>query len=252
MSVNVWDSPIQEVRSEAALTLAATAQYVAVQPGFREVKLYVAAAWKFALGPKLVHVLYYDATDSSYTEYVNNVIDKVSTTHLPLDAMATTDYVYLGFSDPVLGWYETIDSTNKNAEDATRDVEYCSTALTDSASLAWTDVAADSDGTTASSHTATQSGAYTFTLPTVKRSFLGTWANKLFTKCYWYRWCPSATLSATIDVQEIIPIYKLVVGSYGWMENAIEYNVQLDLAHVGSLCVATIAATPTLNITWIK
>jgi len=248
MAQAVFGSPLQSVEGETK-SLSTTAGYIALKPGFHEVKLYCASAWRLALSPRLVHAVVYDGTN--YTEYVQNVIDRSSSTHLPLDGMTTSQKLYLGFSEPALGAYFDLHATNVNAVAATLDVEYCSTAVDLGASIAFTDVASDSDGTDSGGATLAQDGVYTWTLPTAwKRSSLGTSQAPLFSKCWWIRATPSTTLSATIDVEEIIPVYKNV--NYAYMEAGIEYNFSLNLAEVGGFVVTAAAATPTLNVSWIR
>jgi hypothetical protein len=246
MAYAVFDSPSLALEGENK-TLSTTAGYIAVNPGFHEVKLSCPESWRLALSPKLLHCLYYNGT--TYTEYTSSVTDRLSTTHLPLDAMANTHYVYLGTTDPILGVYVDVGS-NVNAEAATLDVEYCSTAIARGATIAFTDVAGDSDGTDSGGATLAQDGAYTWTLPAVKESVLGTFAAQIFSKCFWMRFKPSAALSATVDVNEIIPIYKNT--SYAYMEAGVEYQISLNTAKVGGLVVASAAGTPTLNVSWVK
>src|SRR5574343_2083971 len=195
MAVNIWDAPVQETYGDSVTLAAASAKtFRAVPPGYREVKLLCDTAWRLSLGPKLVHAIYYTAATGTYTDYVSSVTDGSSSTHMPLDKMLATDYVYLGTTAPVAGFYIDVGSS-VNAAAATLDVEYCSTAMGSGATIAFTDVASDADGTDSAGATLAQDGAYTFTVPAVKRSRLGTYASPLFSKCYWIRFKPSGTLS---------------------------------------------------------
>jgi len=293
------------------LTLSTTAQYLAFKPGFDEVKMYCATQWRRAICPKLVHCVYYDLSVTTYYSYLTQVTDGSSTTHLPLDAMATNDYLYLGTFEPVRGfWFDV--GTNVNAVTATLDFEYlkaisitayaasstktqCTSAshgmsdgeivtiigthayngtytvessaantfvidktfATDEATgtgKVFADVASDVDGTdatgTSTGATLGQDGAYTFTLPTVTRSTLGTALVPLYTECYWYRFAPSLALTSPTDINEIIPIYKNT--NYGYREGGGEYQDALNKAECGGFALLASAATPTLDITWVK
>ncbi|MDP2158761.1 MAG: hypothetical protein Q8K68_13755 [Nitrospirota bacterium] len=252
MAQAVHGSPIQEVEGETK-ALSTTAGYLALLPLFQEVKLYCATQWRLALSPRLAAVSYYNAAAGTFTHYTAQAIDRVSTTHVPLDAMAVADMLYLGFTEPALGAYFTIDGTNKNAEAATLDVEYCSTAQVLNGSqivtaIAFTDVAGDSDGTATTGATLNVSGVYTWTLPTaLKRSpLLGITTEQL----YWFRFKPSAILSATVDIIEIIPVYRNA--NYAYMEPGVEYQFALNLAKVGGFVVLATAGTPTLDVGWVK
>ncbi|MDD5219676.1 MAG: hypothetical protein PHV11_03820 [Candidatus Bipolaricaulis sp.] len=253
MATHIWDAGLSTMEGEtAALTPTTTPSYLAVKPGYKEARIYASAACQMLLSPKILHVLYYSASAGTYTDYVGSVTDRSSSTHLPLDAMGATDYLYLGTTEPVRGFYFDVNGTNKNALAATLDVEYCSTAITESATIAFTDVASDSDGTTSGGATLAVDGAYTFTLPSVQRSFLGTWNNKLFNKCYWIRFNPSTTLSATIDVEEIIPISGLALGAGAWKQASTEYVIALDYSKVGGFVFYAATGSPNVYVSWHK
>ena len=250
MSVYERESPIKEVQGyDQTINVAGTpSNYSAVVPGFSEYKFVCDTAWRLSLAPKLLHALYYTAASATFTEYTTQVTDGLSTTHMPLDGMLTTDYVYLGTSAPA--WFYFDIGTNVNATVTTLDVEYCSTAQTLSAEPVFTDVAADSDQTDAAGATLGVDGEYVFTKPAVVRSRLGTGAASKYSKCYWIRFKPSAPLSATVDINEIIPIYPDAT-NLAYMSAAVEYNVRLDLSNVGGW-YAQCSAEKHLYITPIK
>ncbi len=245
MSQAVYGAPLLAVEGETK-ALATTAGFVSIKPGFHEVKMYCASQWRLALSPKLVHCLYFNG--STYTDYVQHVTDRLSTTHLPLDGMTTSHYVYLGTTEPILGVYIDM-GTNVNDQAATLDVEYCSTAVALGATIAFTDVAGDSDGTDTTGTTLSKDGVYTWTLPGIVRSTLGTDTAPLYKKCYWMRFKPSATLAATLDIDEIIPVYKNV--NYAYMEPGLEYQFAINTARVGGFVVLATAGTPTLDVSWV-
>jgi len=248
MSLSTTSVPIKGIEGETK-SLTTTVGYVALKPGFNEVMAYADKAWRIALGPKLMHALLYDGTN--YTDYRESVTDRSSGTHLPLDGMTTSYKLYLGFSEPALGVYFDLHATNVNAINASLDVEYCSTAMAAGTALAWTDVAGDSDGTLSGSATLATDGVYTWTLPGTawKPSALGTWGAPIFSNCYWIRMTPSTTLSATIDVEEIIPVYQNA--NYGYMAINTVYQMRLDTSKVGSLVVLA-GENATLNLSWLK
>jgi len=243
----IWDKPLLAEEGEQA-SLTTVASYLAFKPGFDGVIMYSSAAWRRALSPALLHVLYYDATDGSYTSYKTQATDRISTTHVPLDAMATGDYLYLGFSAPALGVQIDIGD-NANSNDVELDVEYCSTAVAAGATLAFTNVEGDNDGTD-SSGTLAVDGVYVWTLPTAwVRSTLGTYATSLYSKCYWIRFCPTGALSATVDVNEIIPVYKNA--NYTYYEASTSYITQLDYTRNGGFVLLG-STSQTLDVTWLR
>jgi len=312
MATPIMGSPVKKVFGET-VSLTTTAQHLLFKPTYHEAMLYCASAWRLGIAPRLSRVKYYNA--STYTDYTSQAIDRVDTTHVPLDAMAATHYLYLGFTEPTRGWYINVDGTNKNAEAATLDVEYCydvskpgylkltgtiSGALTVGETVTgqttaatgtlvysgatyiivknisgqfnlgedvdgahqtcddvtaidpvavgtgyFTDVASDSDGTTSAGATLAQDGLYAFTLPSVVRGQITALDNE---PLYWYRFAPSAPLSATVDIVDIIPATDTV--SYGYMEAGIPYQIPLNVAQNGAFEFDH-TATGTLDVTWI-
>jgi|26BtaG_2_1085354.scaffolds.fasta_scaffold04518_2 hypothetical protein len=243
MAQAVFDSPTKKVYGETA-ALTTTASHVLFRPLYQEVSLYCGSDWRMGIAPKLARVKYYNA--STYTDYTAQASDRDDTTHVPLDAMGTTHYLYMGFTDKVRGFYFNIDGANKNDNTATLDMEYCS-AISSAGVGTFTDVASDSDGTTTGGDTLKQDGIYTFTLPAVVR---GSLAGIDTEPLYWYRFTPSATLSATVDLIDIIPACDTT--NYAYMESGAPYQIALNLAQSGALELKATAGTPTLNISWIS
>lgn len=305
MATSVFDSLLREIEGETK-ALSTTAGFIAVKPEFHEVTLHCSSPWRLALTPKLIHVLMYDGT--SYTDYTSEATDGSSSTHVPLDAMTTSETLYLGTSENTRGFWIDMGSNVQSTSSRTLDVEYykqftiSSAAVsstktiittsaahgittgeivtiwgTDSYNGTWTtesasasvftidttftktetglgkvfaDVSTDVDGTNTTTTTLSKDGLYYFVLPTNERSTLGTAAIPLYSNCYWIRITPSATLSTTVDINEIIPAYKNT--NYKYMEAGIEYQISINTAMVGGLEVVSIAGTPTLDIGWIK
>ena len=247
MATQTWDKPLVAVEGETK-TIGTTATYLATKKGFDGVIMFCDTAWRRALSPALINVLYYDTSAGTYTSYLKEATDGGSTGHVPLDAMATGDYLYLGFYEPVLGVYFDMGS-NVNSNHVDPDFEFSSTAVGQGATLAWTDMGGDSDGTD-STGTLAQDGVYTWTLPTTwVRTTLGTHAIPLYQKCYWARFCPTGALSATVDVNQIIPVYKN--STYSYQEASVSYVDQLNTAKTGGF-VLYCGASKTLNVTWLR
>lgn len=248
MATYTWDKPLIAEEGEYVTLGDGTLHYLAFKPGFDGVIMVCDTAWRRALSPAIVNVLYYDTSAGTYTSYKTYATDRVSTTHVPLDAMATGDYLYIGLSEPALGLYFDMGS-NVNANDVTLDVEYSSTAVAAGQTLAWTDVSGDSDGTD-SDGTLAQDGVYTWTLPTDwVRTTLGTNSARLYQKCYWLRFCPSGALSAAVDINEIIPVYQNT--SYGYMSASVSYVEQLNTTKNGGFVMSG-TNTKVVYVTWLK
>lgn len=317
MATATMGSPIKKMYGETA-SLTTTASHLLFMPGYHEVLMYCSSAWRMGIAPKLATVKYYNA--ATYTDYTSQATDRVATTHVPLDGMLATHYLYLGTTEPTRGFYFTIDGTNKNDEAATLDVEYMydiathdytkitgtlsagftvGETLTGSTSGAtgvvvydnastyivvktpaiagfqlgenctssgsgstvttitaiapeapgtgyFTDVAADSDGTNSVADTLKTSGLYAFTLPSVVR---GSLLNMGGGSLYWYRFAPSTTLSATIDLVDIIPACDTT--NYAYMEGGTSYQFALNPTQCGAFEFDH-ASTGTLDISWIE
>lgn len=315
MPTYTYSSPVRKVYGEQ-VSLSTTATHTLFRPDYNEVLVYCSSAWRMGLAPALRAVVYYNG--SKYINYTIQAIDRVSTTHVPLDAMATTHYLYLGLAAPTRGFYFTVDGTNKNTETASLDVEYCYevasagyqkisgtvsgtftvgetvlggtskttaiavyddgsgylvvknvggrfmigetltgitsaqtvTAITQVVDIAgagfFTDVAADSDGTATGNATLYKSGLYAFTLPSVVPGVISELSQE---SLHWFRFAPSATLSATVDAVDIIPACDTT--NYGYMEGGINYQFALSTQKAGAFELYH-ASTGTLDLTWIQ
>ena len=239
MSIGTFGSPIKKVKGET-VSLTTTAAHLAVEKAYHEVMLYCSSAWRMALAPKIKAVFVYTAATATYSiNYEPTVTDR-TTSHMPLDAMLVADICYIGTTEPTRGFYIDLHATNLNANAASLDVEYSSAY--DGTTITWTDVSTDSDGTLTGTETLSTDGLYAFVLPaTVECPVNGVTA-------HWIRFKPSATLSATIDVQNIIPAADTV--NYAYMEAGQSYQFSLNRAEVGAFEFDH-TATGTLDVSWI-
>jgi len=234
MSIGTFGSPIKKVKGET-VSLTTTAAHLAVEKAYHEVMLYCSSAWRMALAPKIKAVFVYTAATATYSiNYEPTVTDR-TTGHMPLDAMLVADICYIGTTEPTRGFYIDLHATNLNANAATLDVEYYTGS-------AWADVASDSDGTNTGTETLSQDGLYAFTLPASVQTLVNG------VTAHWIRFKPSATLSATIDVQNIIPAADAV--TYAYMEGGVPYQFSLNRSEVGAFEFDH-TATGTLDVTWI-
>lgn len=131
-------------------------------------------------------VFYYDATGPTYTDYTSEAI---GAGHVPLDAMPSEDFLYIGSDIQFLGLDIDMGS-NVNANTATLTVEYWNGS-------AWTALSI-TDRTIASGKTLAQDGDIVWSGPSG-------WAMKVVNSenKYWVRLSVSAALSATVDVDNI-------------------------------------------------
>jgi hypothetical protein len=140
-------------------------------------------------------------TPSTYVDYFSEVMDGSASTHAALDAMASTSYLYVGATDP-FGRLVIDMGSNVNANASVLTAEYYNGS--------WTAVTI-TDGTIATGKTMAIDGSITFTVP-------ADWATTTVNSeagLYWIRFAVSATLSATMDVNEINLHYGATAASTG-------------------------------------
>jgi len=247
MATPIRGSSISKTYGET-VSLTTTAAHLAFMPKYHEVLMYCASAFRMGLAPKLASVQYYSASGGTYTNYTTEATDRSSSTHVPLDAMAATDYLYLGVTEPVRGFYFDIGTNAQATGSRTLDWEYMS-ALTSAGVATFTDVAGDSDGTSGST-TLDQDGLYSFTLVAAGTVLRGRIAALNTTKdLYWYRFCPSGALSATVDVNEIIPVCDTV--NYGYFQGGISYQFSINPEKEGAFEFDH-TSSDTLYVTWLR
>lgn len=237
----VFGLPIKRLYGET-VSLTTTAAHLAQMPGYHEVMFYCASAWRLGIAPKLAKVFVYTNATATYVDYTAQSTDRSSDTHVPLDALGTSDIVYMGFQDDCpRGVYIDVGS-NVNAEAATLDVEYVSAIV--AGVNTWTDVAGDSDGSASGGATLAQDGIYTWNLPaSVEATVNGV------SSLHWIRFKPSAALSATVDINEIIPV--CVDTNYAYMEAGVPYQFSFNTERAGAFEFDH-TGTATLDVTWIR
>jgi hypothetical protein len=247
MATESIGQPVRRVYGEQ-VSLTTTAAHVGFRPGYKEVLIYCPSAFRMSICPKLAAVFKYTAATTTYTDYSAYATDRLQAdaTRVPLDAMAAADELYLGTTAPTRGFYFDLgDSLNANA--ASLDWEYCS-AITAGAAT-FTDVAGDSDGTLTGTETLSQDGLYAFTLVTDATIKKGVVTNLGSRSLYWYRFGPSATLSATTDIYNIYPAADTV--NYGHFRGGVEYQFNLNVSEDGAFEFDH-TGTATLDITWVR
>lgn len=240
MAQATFGSPIRKIYGEQ-VSLTTTASHLLFRPNYHEVKMHCSTAWRMGIAPKLAEVIVYHG--SAYTNYTTQATNRDSATHVPLDAATTASILYLGTTEPTRGFYFNI-GTGVNANAATLDVEYCSAIAAGVATF--TDVAADSDGTTSGGATLAVDGVYTFTLPATVPGIITALPSN--SHLHWYRMTPSATLSATVDLVDIIPICDTV--NYGFEQAGLALQFSLNTTQNGAFEFDH-TATGTLDIDWI-
>lgn len=140
-------------------------------------------------------------TNATYQDWYIEVVDRDTTTHMPLDAQpAAAGAVYIKSYVPKLTGIDfTVDTTNKNGNASVMTVKYWNGS-------AWAAVSGGSDGTkdvATSTKTLNISGTYSFTEATTTASLLdGDFG-------FWWQVTVSDALSATVDIIAIRDVYNM-------------------------------------------
>lgn len=245
MSQATFGVPIKELYGNSKSLDSSTAVYIRFPPKYHETLLYCASDWKLLLNPKIQHVIFYDDSEGTYTSYTTEATDGDSSTHVQLDLMTASDYLYILTNSPIKGL--DIDVGNANGTTTTLDMEYYKSDNT------WADVSNDSDGTDAtfpSGTTLGRDGVYTWDALTSASVIAKDDAVNGLWGLYGIRFSPLATLSATVDINELQTINNAT--TYANLRAGIEYQFSINNQKVGTLQVLSGSGTPTLYYDWVQ
>ena len=150
---------------------------------------------------------------STYVEYWDECTEDDLDNHMPLDSMASTTKLYLGFTSIPLNTageveFRVLLGTNKNVETETLTVKFYS-----SGTSAFAAVAGATDGTATGGATMAQSGNVSFTAPTTWTTHALTGSKYATVALYWLELTVSDTLSAAVDVEQIISMGETNIGA---------------------------------------
>jgi hypothetical protein len=143
---------------------------------------------------------------TSYSDLTTNVYSLdyyagETDTYADISALTSAQYVYLGFNERITGLKVYLAETNVNTNAAIIYVHYWNGS-------AWTSVGAVVDGTFVGTKTFNRSGTVSWNAPDASQEFTTTIGNS--SKWYYYRLSFSATLSATVYIDNIsgIPVQQ--------------------------------------------
>ena len=247
MGTPVFQSPVKEVWGETA-AITTTASRKALVLGYQAVQFYCTSDVQYLLNPRITHFIFYDQTAVTYVDYASNVVDRVATTRAPADAMTSSDAIYVCCIDRITGFDADLGTKNANASVLT--VSYWN-------GTAWASTSA-TDGTIAPAGTTLGvDGFITWVLPSaeavVSGYTLGLTGFAEKTAMYWYKITVSATLSATVDILEVILINKGT--AYGYLpkitQEVTPHTISLNVDKVGAIQLIA-GGNVTGYLTWVK
>ena len=265
------------------LTLAATANIDLAQtrnipPGFNilEVEPIHASTVEvllMALAPKIERILFYDASapaSSRWIDLTTNLLDRNVTTGAAsgsgayLNAMTTTDALYICFKKSVRG--VGINVADLNTETSTATWSYLDTEN------AWTSLSATdgTDPTGGAVVTLGEDGLVTWTVPNAER-----WGSRLLPnfdteppsgvkdlRGYWVRMTVSATLTNPTSIVEIIPLANTNTNSLTarlgepairlMTHNAARPVDRFNVEGYGGLEITSTSLTSDINLNWLE
>lgn len=238
MATAIFGSPVRRFRGET-VSLSTTLASRGLFPGYQEIMLYCPTAFRLHLNPRIKDLEFYDASATAYVNLIANLSDRVATTGsgTTLDAMQTTDILYIGCEEQFGGVY--VDMTaSVNANAAVIDAEYWNGS-------AWTDLT-ETDGTASGGAMFAQDGAITWTVPT-------DWATTTVNKSpqlFFVRIKAGAALSADVEIADMHTLNEDT--NRGYFEAGMAYQFSLNIDKVGAFEVVLASGTDTLNVTWLR
>ena len=263
MAIRIVDAPIKDLYGEQ-LTVPAntgTRNIFPMRFGFGEILIEPAAAMRLGFAPRIKEAWFYDASATTWVNLLNasralinrHVAGDTGTT---LDAMQTTDYIYVGCDEPYLGLYVNMDASTVNSNAATLAGGYSKNDDTFAA------LTIGSDGTASAGATLAQDGLVLWTVPTDWARFsLATILADITApsrKLHWVRLSVSAALSADVEMEQLAALHTPAVAASTTtgpgMFNKASQEYSIDVSdEVGALeVIAQGAVATTVNVSWIK
>lgn len=261
----VFPAPLVRNQGETLSTSTSIA-VLGCQPGAQQARiLNPAQDFRLHWNPALMDAVFFDASASAGARYKHaakngslkqDLTDRSTggASGTLLDAMTTSDILYLCFYDIIGGIRVGMISGSVNANASVIDAEYFKNDDT------WADLA-ETDGTDSVGATLAQTGNITWTAPTdwktaSLRDILTTEATPKTeqdapnTHGYWLRIKVSAALSADVEIDEVWAINKDT--NRGYYPAAMIHEFSLDRRAIGALEIVTVASTDTTEITWVR
>ena len=193
-------------------------------------------------------------TSGVYTDYTSNVyaLDYYSTdtsTFVNIGGMTTTDYVYMGFQERLLGLKVYFGGTNVNSTACVMYLDYWD-------GQAWVTLGALDDGSAVTGISYNRPGVSTWNAPSEKLEYPTSVGNSA--QWYYYRLHFSATLSANVYIDNITGIpaqvslypyrYPVLWQNRAWLLNdqSKDKNVAIGSSY-GTVCVFNGTDSPRLT-----
>ncbi len=260
MGVYVIDAPIRELLGENLAVPGSGSARTAfnLRHGYREILLEPQAALRFALGPRIAALWFYDASAAVGSRWIDllalsaggALINRQVSgdTGNTLNEMTTSDRIYIGCLEPFLGLSVDMDAAKVNDQAATLAGAYSQAAAFATLTIA-------SDGTKPGNNTLAQDGLIAFTVPSdwVKASLYDLTADIYAPalRAYWARLAVNAQLGATVEIEKIAVLVN-PTGYGAYLKANVEYTIDLS-DHVGSFeVIAQGAGATTINVTWVR
>ena len=275
--VQTVSAPIRKVYSEqlanancpANTADNTTRRPIAVRRGFSEILIEPAAAGRLHLVPAIREAYFYDASRTLGDRWIDLLRDKdkalinrhvAGDTETYLNSMTASDFLYIGTVRPAKGYFMDMDASLVNAVVATLAAEYsrlggfATTAITDGTASGGAPLA--TDGNVGIDTVPTDWGAFE-----LKQLLPISDVPKRKERLFWSRLSVSATLTAGVEIEEIVPLAAVGAGTITTASDSIivkastEYSIPIPInipEWVGALeFIAQGAAATTANLTWI-
>ena len=250
MATPTYSVPIQDFYggNVSLATSLAKELVINTRAGFRGLDFYCTSDWKLLLTPRIHYVLFYDDTDTSYTDFTVNALDNKDSTDVTLGAMTTADYLYI-FTSEVIGGLNIDMSASVNAVTSALSIEYYKSA-------GWTSVSTSSgydetdSGGTENANTLGQDGLVTWTAPTDADVILPSDAVNNISGLYGIRIAVTVTLTTNTAINGLVAQHKNT--NYRFIPGGSSDIFTFDNDRVGGLQFLSLSGTPTLYINHIQ
>jgi hypothetical protein len=248
------------------LATSSTIAIIGIPPSFQQVKLGLPTQdHRVHFNPALRDAVFYDDSAESGAKYKNT--GKLSSLQVDLtdrstngasgtllDAMTTSDILYLCFANVIGGFRVVMISGSVNTTNSVIDVEYYKNDDT------WANLT-ETDGTISSSKTLAQTGNVTFTAPAdwlaihLKDKLTTLVTPKTEedapnTYGFWIRIKVGTALSANVEIDEIWAINKDT--RRGYYEGGMNHVISVDRRSVGAIEMVAASSTDTAELTWLR
>ena len=248
MATSIINSPIRDMWPDGGspISLSTTPSYLWRDTDAHEVEFYCDVDFRINLAPRIKHLMFYDATDGSFTDGADEAQDGDTSTALTLNSMQTDDYIYVMTEDPIVGLYLDLGDKNDNASVLT--INYWKDAATD----AWADTT-NTDGTDVGGDTFKQDGLNYWTQPSDEITKPDLDGSRL-PEGYWYQLSIGAALDSSCTILQAMALSRRSSSQRPTvvMKGNTIHAFSMNREQIAGFQIDVASGVGTLNVNWIR